>query len=217
MTPASFYRSRGSLLVGIGLLLSLLALSAGLRHGALALQWDLPIQRFVEEQRGSNGDTFFRAVSRLGSTVVVIGLTTTLTIATWWRCRAVSLVILAAALARPALEYVLKAGFGRDRPDLVRLVGAHGPSFPSGHVLAAIALYGLLPLVVGLYTRRRGLWWASFAVAVLLIGLIAASRVYLGVHWFSDVTASLLLGSFFLLGVEAFYRRLHDGASPCKR
>jgi hypothetical protein len=80
--------------------------------------------------------------------------------------------------------------------------------------MAAIALWGLMPLVVSLYTRRKAVWWASVAVAGALIAGIGASRVYLGVHWFSDVTAGLIVGAFFLLGIEAVLIRLH-GRHPC--
>jgi len=128
---------------------------------------------------------------------------------TWRRCRAVGIAILVAALARPLLEFVLKLVVARDRPDLERLVTGRGFSFPSGHVMAAVALYGLLPLVVALFTRSRVLWWASVVASGLVIAAVAASRVYLGVHWFSDVVGSLLLGSFFLLGVEAVLGYVH--------
>ena len=50
--------------------------------------------------------------------------------------------------------------------------------------------------------------------SVLLIVSIAASRVYLGVHWFSDVTAGLIVGSFFLLGVDVLLGRQHT-RHPC--
>ena len=142
---------------------------------------------------------------------------------TWRRCRAVSIAVTVAAIARPLLEFVLKGLVARDRPDLERLVNGQGFSFPSGHVMAAIAVYGLVPIVVGLYTHRRALWWASVAASGLVIGAIAASRVYLGVHWLSDVVGSLLLGSFFLIGVEAVLAYAHrvDGCGvrspPCKR
>ena len=128
----------------------------------------------------------------------------------------IRLVLLAlAALARPLLEFVLKDAVGRARPSMSQLVVGTGPSFPSGHPLAAIALYGLVPLVIGLFTRNRTLWWASVTLSGVLIALIGASRVYLGVHWFSDVVGSVLLGSFFLLAVEAVHRSLrHDHACP---
>jgi membrane-associated phospholipid phosphatase len=81
--------------------------------------------------------------------------------------------------------------------------------------MAAIALWGLLPVVVSLYTRNRAVWWGSVCTSVLLIVSISASRVYLGVHWFSDVTAGLIVGSFFLLGVDVLLGRQHT-RHPCR-
>ena len=74
--------------------------------------------------------------------------------------------------------------------------------------MASVALWGLLPVIVGLYTKRRDIWWASVIVSGTLIGFISASRVYLGVHWFSDVVGGLLVGTFFLLGVDTVFDRL---------
>jgi len=209
VTPASFFESRRPLLIAIGALFALLATAAAIRNAWLPLRWDLPIQRLVERNRTHDLDRLFLAVSRFGSTPVVFAGGALLAWLTWRRCRAVSIAIIVSTLTRPMVEFVVKTIVGRDRPDLERLVNGHGPSFPSGHVLAAIALYGLLPLVVGLFTRSRVLWWASIMFAALLILAIAASRVYLGVHWFSDVVGSLLLGSFFLLGVEAVFDGAH--------
>jgi undecaprenyl-diphosphatase len=104
---------------------------------------------------------------------------------------------------------LLKDVTARARPDFSRMVDGTGYSFPSGHVMAAVALWGLLPLVVGLYTRRRSVWWTSVAISAAMIGAIASSRVYLGVHWFSDIIGGLLVGSIFLLGVELVLRRAH--------
>ena len=107
-----------------------------------------------------------------------------------------------ATLARPVIEFTVKALVGRDRPDLERLVPGNGPSFPSGHVMASVALWGLVPLVVALYTRRPRVWWTTLWASAVLIVLIGASRTYLGVHWFSDVVGGFLVGCFFLLAVE---------------
>ena len=73
-------------------------------------------------------------------------------------------------------RFVLKNLVGRQRPDLGRLVEGTGYSFPSGHVLAAIALYGLIPLVVALCTRNRFLWWASCALSGFVVVAVAACR-----------------------------------------
>jgi undecaprenyl-diphosphatase len=127
----------------------------------------------------------------------------------------VAVTLAIATLSRPLLEFTLKATVDRARPDFERLVDGNGPSFPSGHPMAAVALWGLLPVVVSLYTRRRAIWWASAAVAFTLIAGIAASRVYLGVHWFSDVTAGLVAGTFFLMGAETLFHQAH-GRLGCR-
>ena len=144
----------------------------------------------------------------------VLALGTVAAAFTWRRCRAVGVALLVATFSRPLLEAGIKLLISRDRPDFDRLVTGTGYSFPSGHVMAAVALWGLMPLVVSLYTRRRWLWWLSVAVSGVLILGIAASRVYLGVHWFSDVTAGLIVGTFFLLGVETMLARQH-ARYPC--
>lgn len=213
-TPTSVLRSRPRLLLALGALFLALATGAAVEGGLVLLTWDLPIQRWVEAHRTPALDQVFLTFSRAGATVTVLLLGTLAAAVTWRRCRAVGTVLLLATFSRPLIEFTLKLVVDRPRPDLERLVVGTGPSFPSGHVMAAVALWGLLPLIVSLYTRRRALWWASVVVAGVMVFGIAASRVYLGVHWFSDVTGGLVAGTFFLLGVEAVLVRLHTG-QPC--
>ena len=213
-TPASVLLPRPWLMSALAALFVALALSAALWGGQVLLTWDEPIQRGVEARRTSGLDDLFLTISRFGSTIPVLALGTAATLATWRRCRAVGMAVLVATVSRPLLEFTVKILVDRDRPDLERLVAGNGPSFPSGHVMAAVAVWGLMPLVVSLYTRRRAVWWASVAIAGGLIGGIAASRIYLGVHWFSDVTGGLIVGAFFLLGVEAVLIRQH-ARHPC--
>ena len=104
------------------------------------------------------------------------------------------------ALARPLSEFVLKELVSRPRPVGDRLVRGRGPSFPSGHPYATAASWGVLPLVAALYVRRRAVWWAIAAAAWILVVAVAASRVWLGVHWATDVVAGVLLA---VLGVRA--------------
>jgi undecaprenyl-diphosphatase len=213
-TPSSLLLSRPRLLLGLVALFGVLAIAAAAWGGQVLLTWDEPIQRGVEARRTSALDDVFLTISRFGSTIPVLVIGTLASIVTWRRCRAVGMAVLVATFSRPLLEFTVKTLVDRDRPDYERLVEGNGPSFPSGHVMAAIALWGLMPLVVSLYTRRRAIWWASVAIAGALIAGIAASRIYLGVHWFSDVTGGLIVGAFFLIGIEAVLIRQH-ARHPC--
>src|SRR5262245_44605586 len=171
-TPLSVLRPRPWLVYALAGAFAALALAAAAWGGQVLLTWDQPIQRWVEAHRTAGLDTFFLTVSRLGSTVVVLAVGGLASVVTWRRCRAVGMAVLVATLSRPLIEFTLKALVDRQRPDLHRLVNGTGPSFPSGHVMAAVALWGLMPLVVSLYTRRRILWWASVAVsAALVVGI----------------------------------------------
>jgi len=98
------------------------------------------------------------------------------------------------------LNHCLKIFVARARPDLVEhLVTVVTPSFPSGHALLSAAVYLSLPALLG---REAGapVRRALFGLAVLLTLLIGVSRVYLGVHWPSDVLGGWILGSLWALG-----------------
>jgi undecaprenyl-diphosphatase len=208
-TPSSALRAHPRLLVAVFAAFLTLAFAAAIARSQVLLTWDEPIARWVEAHRTAGLDGLFLTFSRLGSTVPVMLVGTVVGIAAWRRCRAVGVALIVATFSKPLVETVLKAAVDRDRPDFERMVPGVGPSFPSGHVMAAMALWGMLPLIVSLYTRRRDVWWGSVAVAAAIIGGIAASRVYLGVHWFSDVVGGLLAGAIFLLGVQVLYEHQH--------
>jgi membrane-associated phospholipid phosphatase len=172
------------------------ALGVGAITGALV--WDGPITRWVVGARNSELDSVFLRLSFLGSTPVVLLVSAVAVLLAARRCPRLALAILVIAAARPATEFLLKELVSRPRPVGNRLVGGEGYSFPSGHPLAVVASWGTIPLVAALYTKRRLLWWIS-AVSVWTVAvLVAVSRVWLGVHWASDVVAALVLG---VLGV----------------
>jgi len=184
---------------------ALLALLAALD----LLPWDEPITRFLVDQRTPTLNRIARRVSWFGSTKVVLPLAAVLALVSWRRCPRLALAIIVIALARPLSEHFLKELVGRERPQGDQLVPGNGPSFPSGHPLATAASWGLVPLVVGLYTARRAVWWTAAAAVWTLAIIVAASRVWLGVHYTTDVIASLMLASLGVLVAERFIDRMH--------
>ncbi|MEK8127237.1 phosphatase PAP2 family protein [Paenibacillus filicis] len=105
------------------------------------------------------------------------------------------------------LNQLLKMVFHRERPFVHRLIEETGYSFPSGHAMGALALYGALAFVLWRHTSTRlgrGLLLAACCAMIFLIGL---SRVYLGVHYPSDIIGALLASGFWLaLMIGAFQR-----------
>ena len=202
----------------VALLFVVFAVAAAIDGGSALLHVDRPIERFVVENRSAWLDDTFRWISFFGSTPVVLLGGLTLAVVAWRRCRMVAALVVVATLARPLLEFTLKESIGRDRPSLDRMVIGEGHSFPSGHVLAAAALWAMVPVVVSLYSESRRVWWTGAITAVLAVLLIGVSRVYLGVHWASDVIAGVLAAAMLLAALDAGFRRLHlrrlCGGSP---
>lgn len=108
----------------------------------------------------------------------------------------------------------IKSVVSRARPDLVRLTGFSGSSFPSGHAAAAAASLAAFALVLG-RRRSRPVRKALAATAVGLAVAVASTRVLLGVHWLTDVLAGLAVGwTWFALCSIAFGGRLLHFAQP---
>ncbi|MGH9224356.1 MAG: phosphatase PAP2 family protein [Acidimicrobiales bacterium] len=142
--------------------------------------------------------------NQLGSRWLIASLTVPMVAVAWTRCRQLAVVLLLALPAGLGLELALKALVDRPRPPLA--VG-FGSSFPSGHVLAAAAFWGLVPPWIYVVTRRRWLWALSAGVAAGAVVSVGLSRVYLGAHWPSDVVAGYVAGAMFLLVAEWAVRR----------
>jgi membrane-associated phospholipid phosphatase len=81
-------------------------------------------------------------------------------------------------------------------------------SFPSGHVLIYSGVYGFLAFLIETLVRPPGLRRIAVSMLVGLVALVGPSRIYLGHHWFTDVLASYLLGTSYLLALTAAYRRV---------
>lgn len=209
ITPAGVLLSH-PLIIG-GLVAASLVLAALAMHdgGSLLLRVDEPIARWVVTHRTTALDGTFLTFSRVGSNVVVFGLAAVLVGLAVRRCLSLALTLAVAVVVRPAFEYVLKDVIGRPRPNIERLVDGTGFSHPSGHVLAAVALWGLLPPLVALLTHRRSWWWASVAVGGVLIVGVSLSRVYLGVHWPTDIVQGWILGALYLVGLETLLDHHH--------
>ena len=119
-------------------------------------------------------------------------------------------LFLSAAVIAPVVNLGLKELAARPRPDAaLALVQETGYSFPSGHAVFAAAFFGALIVLLGRWRCLDGrpmLRRAAQGALLLLILAVGASRVWLGVHWPSDVTGGFLFGAFYLAAPVAVRR-----------
>ena len=96
------------------------------------------------------------------------------------------------------INETLKANFVRPRPTVMHLTEAGGYSMPSGHSLVAMVFYGLILIFFASKVKEKNYRYLSYVLLAILIGLIGFSRIYLRVHYVSDVIAGFSLGLVIL-------------------
>jgi undecaprenyl-diphosphatase len=141
-------------------------------------------------------------ITELGSAYVEFALLVTIGGFLWVRLKHAwdTLLLVVSLLGGWVLNMVLKTIFQRSRPDIEHLVEAGGYSFPSGHAMVSAAFYGMIGYIVWVNLYHRGLpAWPAVLLTPLLILAIGVSRVYLGVHFASDVLAGFAAGGVWLI------------------
>lgn len=94
-----------------------------------------------------------------------------------------------------AIKHIVR----RPRPNVLRLVEESGYSFPSGHSMVSMAFYGIVIYLVYKNVSNKYLKWLLITLLSLLILSIGFSRIYVGVHYFTDVAGGFLLGLSYLI------------------
>ena len=97
------------------------------------------------------------------------------------------------------LNQLLKRILRRPRPTEFRIVEESGYSFPSGHSMVSMAFYGYLIYLIYRYIKNKYIKWSLIVLLSILICLIGISRIYLGVHYTSDVLGGFLLSISYLV------------------
>lgn len=176
---------------------------------------DQAIYQLLQNLRTPWGDRVMVFATELGDTAV-IGLVAAAVLAwlLWRRSWRVAAYWSAAVGVGQCVALLIKVSLQRPRPLADISHGLSSYAFPSGHATMSTVAYGFLAVLVArqLSPSRR---WIAYALAALLICVIALSRLYLGAHWLSDVLGGLSLGLAWvsLLGI-AYYRHVPASAAP---
>ena len=151
---------------------------------------------FVEGLRSDALTPVVEAVTSLASPVVVLAMFVVAAALAPGRRPGVAMAL--NLVGAVALNQLLKFVIQRPRPEGFRLIDETGYSFPSGHSMVAMAFYGFLIYLVWHYERDRIERWLWCVCLSLIVVGIGASRIYLGVHYASDVVAGLLISLAWL-------------------
>jgi undecaprenyl-diphosphatase len=142
---------------------------------------------------------FFTWVTLLGKWEIVISGAITSTIILWfWRKKTYALALWVTLFGSEILNLLGKFTFHRPRPEIA-YYAEHGFSFPSGHATIALAFYGFLTYIILRETKKWGRKATILFCGLIVILSIGLSRLYLGVHYVSDVWGGYLSGLLFLI------------------
>ena len=168
---------------------------------AKLVRWDVAANAWLHVHATPNGLRFFDAITLVGSPGVWVVTALFALWLLWRREHFLFLAWIASNVAGGLLQLLLKATVHRDRPQYAaRYLHGQSYSFPSGHTMSATIAWSLMVVCAGLslgwHGHRRALLYVASTTLVLAIGF---SRLYLGVHYPSDVAGGLIAGTAWVV------------------
>lgn len=213
-TPTGLEFTASLIVAGLGLAV-FAGILQGLHETDTLAQFDLSLGQALIGLRSQSLTIFFEVLTGLAGTKgIILLLVTTLILLMRSPYRQLPVVLGAGAAVELAIVIIVKLLVARPRPDLaIQLVHETSFSFPSGHTMAAVVIYGLLAYFISrtVTGERKGLVMAAW---VVFAAGVAASRIYLGVHYPSDTLASACLGGASLSLGLAWLSRHETGLNP---
>ena len=167
---------------------------------------DTSLYNLIIKLMSTNTTTVMKFISYLGSATVFIILALAFIFILKnkrdSKCIAINLVLVF------LLNRVLKLIIARPRPEILRLVEEDGYSFPSGHSMVSMGFYGFLIYLVFKNIQNKKIRYPLIIFLSILILLIGISRIYLGVHYFTDVIGGFVIAIIYLaVFIKFIYNR----------
>ena len=155
------------------------------------IKFDTRVYELISKLKNNNITTILKLITNLGGVYILI--TDTIILGILIKNIKVKLAIIINIIIITIFNQLLKYIVQRPRPIENRLIRESGYSFPSGHSMISMAFYGYLIYLIYKYVKNKYIKWISIVLLSILICSIGVSRIYLGVHYTSDV-----LGGFFI-------------------
>jgi membrane-associated phospholipid phosphatase len=194
--------------LAVGSLIGALIRGLGGSDGSNAI--DTSVLHWMIARRSDDLTSIVRGLTMLGGSLVLVPLTVfgvvvLASLRRVWLAGYLATVVIGASL----LSSTTKALVGRPRPPVaVRAAGVGGSAFPSGHATQAAATYVALAIIAWVMVASPTLRKLLGIVLAVIATSVGLSRLYLGVHWFSDVVAGWLVGTAWAVGAARAFRPL---------
>ena len=164
---------------------------------------DDTIYNFINKFHSDGVTIFFKIITNMASPLVLILITILML---FFKNKSNAKVISINLLIILIINNILKIIFSRPRP-IDMLIEENGYSFPSGHSMISMGFYGLLIYIIYINTNNKYIKWISIILCSILILLIGLSRIYLRVHYASDVLAGFLISLSYLILFISLYAK----------
>ena len=187
--------------ISIPFLLIILLITAKVIAGRELYIDKLAYQIFIEKLRNDKLTTFMKLATKLSNPeiMIVIAIISIIICIKFIKNKKLSLGIILNLAGITIINQILKFIFRRERPNGYRLIEMSGYSFPSGHAMASLAFYGLLIYITKRLVKNKYLKILLITLNIAIIILIGVSRIYLGVHYLSDVLTGYSISIIYLL------------------
>ena len=171
------------------------------------LELDLNIYKFFSENIINDKLTpIVKVITHIGGAKIVFVLTILAIILI--KGLKNKLFLLTGIVGTAGLNVVLKHIVQRERPNINRLIPEKGYSFPSGHSMMSMAFYGMLIFLIFKYVKNTALKWTLIVILTILLSTIGITRIYLGVHYPSDVIGGFLVSLTYLFILTEIYNKV---------
>ncbi|MBB1548524.1 MAG: phosphatase PAP2 family protein [Clostridiales bacterium] len=183
-----------------------IVITINVKNGKI-LELDLNIYKFFSENIINDKLTpIVKVVTHVGGAKIVFVLTVLAIILI--KGLKNKLFLLTGVVGTAGLNVVLKHIVQRERPNINRLIPEKGYSFPSGHSMMSMAFYGMLIFLIFKYVKNTALKWTLIVILTILLSTIGITRIYLGVHYPSDVIGGFVVSLTYLFILTEIYNKV---------
>lgn len=183
-----------------------IVITINVKNGRI-LELDLNIYKFFSENIINDKLTpIVKVITHIGGAKIVFVLTVLAIILI--KGLKNKLFLLTGIVGTAGLNVVLKHIVQRERPNINRLIPEKGYSFPSGHSMMSMAFYGMLIFLIFKYVKNTALKWTLIVILTILLSTIGITRIYLGVHYPSDVIGGFVVSLTYLFILTEIYNKV---------